>query len=161
MYNSEFICTYPFYDISLAEKNPISIKYAKDKEKENAKKNAKKKEQDDEDDDDDAIINDLDLSDYIYKSELLNAFYLEEYDEIINTRMNELYLVVTTHEHKEEILKCITKLMEKQMIDDMEIAFSFLFSYDYFHITHLCISDMLNGRTMKDNIDMLLLNISS
>jgi hypothetical protein len=43
-------------------------------------------------------------------------------------------------------------------------GFMILFSFDFFHITHLCICDILNeesfGTICKNNLDFLIKNIS-
>jgi hypothetical protein len=147
MYNSEFICTYPFYDNELAKNNPITIKYMQDKKTHGQELESQ-------------IIDDADIAEYIYKNELLHAFFLEDYSDTMNKKMQTLYNTVAGHENKEGFMSCIEKLMEIQQIDDTEIAFSFLFSYDYFHITHLCICDMLLNKPTKENTDMLLNNIT-
>jgi hypothetical protein len=147
MYNNEFICTYPFYDCELAKNNPITIKYMQDKKTEGQELEYQ-------------VVDELDIAEYIFKNELLHAFFLEDYSDIINEKMQTLYNTVVGHENKERFMTCIEKLMEIQQIDDAEIAFSFLFSYDYFHITHLCLCDMLSNKPTKENTDMLLNNIT-
>jgi hypothetical protein len=106
------------------------------------------------------VVDELDIAEYIFKNELLHAFFLEDYSDIINEKMQTLYNTVVGDENKEGFMTCIEKLMEIQQIDDAEIAFSFLFSYDYFHITHLCLCDMLSNKPTKENTDMLLNNIT-
>jgi len=147
MYNNEFICTYPFYDYELAKNNPITIKYMQDKKTEGQELEYQ-------------VVDELDIAEYIFKNELLHAFFLEDYSDIINEKMQTLYNTVVGDENKEGFMTCIEKLMEIQQIDDAEIAFSFLFSYDYFHITHLCLCDMLSNKPTKENTDMLLNNIT-
>jgi len=146
MYNNEFICTYPFYDSVLAKNNPTTIKYMQDKQTQGEELEYQ-------------VVDELDIAEYIYKNEFLHAFFLEDYSDIINENMQTLYKFVFEHENRKDFMSCIEKLMEIQQINDMEIAFSLLFSYDYFHVTHLCLCDMLSNKPTKENTDMLLKNI--
>ena len=76
MYNSTFICTYNFYDASLALTNPCS--------KALFKKNNKFHEEPESEL--------LEMADYLYKNELLSAFNLEEFDEKqVNSKIQNFF----------------------------------------------------------------------
>lgn len=90
----------------------------------------------------------------LYRQELLNIFYLEEFDDIlINKKMSALY---------EKIKECkeindIIKVWESEgSIDTVEVGLMILFSYDYMYLAHLCISEFLkNGKVNEYSIELL------
>jgi hypothetical protein len=138
-YNTEFLCTYMFYDLNLAKINPLSKKYMDCKKEQVVLRNYES------DSDEEDITNDQDSADYLYRNELLNAFNLTEYNDIIlNTKINELYKFLflddthldtnlDTHIDK---LKLIVSDLSEKYFNSMEAGFMMLFSYELFHITH-------------------------
>ena len=79
-----------------------------------------------------------DSSDILYKKEFLDVFNLETYDEkIINEELDNLY-----YKQKSaftEILKYISNNHKFPIELTPEQCFPFLFSWEYFYITHDCI----------------------
>jgi len=151
MYNNKLICTYIFYNKSLFEYNPISLNYIKERNIDN----------------DDIPDSDLQsFSDLLYRNELIEAFLLNDFDEtLINTKITELYnlinLELTDNHFKKEFKETLTILSSKFFSDDLFLGFISLFSYQLFHITHLCISDFLLTKTFnQNNIDFLKKNIN-
>jgi hypothetical protein len=152
MYHSQFFPTYMFYDKKLSELNPISQNYNKHKEE---------KKSYDEDDD----FN----SSYLYKSELLNAFHMETFDnDILNNKITELYNFLI---EKKESIDSVKKLLECAKIcshktlhhlDELS-GFTILFCYELFHITHICLTELFQEDyimnhhllCLEDNIKML------
>jgi len=146
MYNSTFICTYNFYDSSLALTNPCS--------KALFEKNPKFHEEPESEL--------LEMADYLYKNELLCAFNLEEFNEkLVNSRIQELYI---THfffndddgekkiKYKTGFKKIMKKASEKLLIDDEEVGFIMLFSYSYFHLTHLCLCEFFKDGDIREEL---------
>jgi len=133
-YNTEFLCTYMFYDLNLAKINPLSKKYIDCKKKQVVIRNY---ESDSYEED---LTNDQDSADYLYRNELLTAFNLTEYNDIIlNTKINELYkfLFIDTYlDTQIDQLKCIISDLSEKYFNSMEAGFMMLFSYELFHITH-------------------------
>lgn len=86
----------------------------------------------------------------LYRQELLNIFYLEEFDEsIINKRICELY---------EKIKECkeINDIIKVECKDSSMVGFMLLFSYDYMYLAHLCISEFLkNGKVSENSLELL------
>lgn len=76
----------------------------------------------------------------IYRQELLNIFGLEEFDELkIQQAINNLYNKLKFQQDFHSILEILS---EKYFLPK-EDSFVILFSFDYLHMTHLCICDYL------------------
>jgi len=166
-YNYQFVTTYTFYDKSLYLNNPISSRYCYEKEIESRESDETQPETESE-------TSDLDenfTSKYLYDNELLHAFNMENYDaNILSNKIFQLYYHLTSHR---ETYPDIHKLLE--IANDISIkniyksdpfnGFMILFSFDYFHITHLCLCDILNpdsfGTISKNNFDFLIKNINN
>lgn len=166
-YNYQFVTTYTFYDKSLYLNNPISSRYCYEKENESRESDETQPETESE-------TSDLDenfTSKYLYDNELLHAFNMENYDaNILSNKIFQLYYHLTSHR---ETYPDIHKLLE--IANDISIkhiyksdpfnGFMILFSFDYFHITHLCLCDILNpdsfGTISKNNFDFLIKNINN
>lgn len=146
MYNTEFICTYVLYNSSLNKFNPITSQYA------NTILNELK---------DDSESDLYEMSEIMYLEEILSAFCIERYDEKrINDTIHEVYQkTVNLDKHvdaNKTLLECIHILAAKFMSEDPLIGFTALFSYDYFHLTHLCLCDLFNDGNFKEaNINAL------
>jgi hypothetical protein len=133
MYNSKLICTYSYYDAYLRSCYHSNEKY------------------------DLTDVQDFeDLTEIIYKTELLNAFCVSSKDDelntidfsIINNKLMELY---SQMKRNEKIFNCIEKTMKKHFCEDLESGFIVLFSYDYFFLTHKCVCDFLNISDVSDS----------
>ena len=146
MYNSTFICTYNFYDASLALTNPCS--------------KALFEQTPDFHEEPESEL--LEMADYLYKNELLAAFNLQEFDEkLVNSKIQELYI---THfvfndndndkkvKSKTRLKKIMKKASEKLLIDDEEVGFIMLFSYSYFHLAHLCLCEFFKDGEVRDEL---------
>jgi hypothetical protein len=166
-YNYQFVTTYTFYDKLLYLNNPISSRYCYEKKNETRELDETQPETESE-------TSDLDenfTSKYLYDNELLHAFDMETYDaNILSNKIFQLYYHLTSHR---EAYPDIHKLLE--IANDISIkhiyksdpfnGFMILFSFDYFHITHLCLCDILNpdsfGTISKNNFDFLIKNINN
>lgn len=148
MYDTQFVCTYIFHDKSLAIHNPMAKKYFEDA----------MTDYDDDDDDEDTM-----MSEYLYKNELMYAFGLKDYnDKTINYIISELYKKMTIKfesmnpVYVQKFNECIQSLSGKMLSEDPFVGFTLLFSYHYFHMTHLCLCDIFNqGEFNKNNVDAL------
>jgi hypothetical protein len=181
MYNVNFICTYVFYDETLIYLNPISKKYIYDKTHgSRLNKNQQYNNLQDDNDFDENFIEDdnkiLDieelihsedskiLSDKLYREELLFAFQLDKYEDlVINTKITGLYNYIQNNLSNpqdkidfEDCLKVATTKYFQMGNIDLELGFVLLFSYNYFHIMHLCLIDFFkDGSFSKNNMDTL------
>ena len=111
-------------------------------------------------------------SDLCYKIQLLQAFNMVKYDEYIlqenikklyfllreNMELKEIYEILSKKNGQFEIIKelFLNNYTHDEMPDDIYYMFFFqiLFSYDYFDITHKCLSKYLN-KTLKNNTHSL------
>jgi hypothetical protein len=136
MYNSSFICTYNFYDISLAIVNPISISLIENNPHFHEEPESEL----------------LEMAEFLYKNELLTAFNLIDFDEKnINASIKNLYMVIICDDVCSQYFKNICKsVAAKVLSEDLEVGFTMLFSYSYFHLTHLCLCDFLNNKMIRE-----------
>ena len=169
LYNYQFVTTYTFYDKSLYLNNPISSQYCYEKEEKSIETDETQPETETV-----SVTSDLDenfTSKYLYDNELLHAFNMEIYDaNILSNKIFQLYYYLTSHR---EAYTDIHKLL--QIADNISMkyiyksdpfnGFMILFSFDYFHITHLCLCDILNpdsfGTISKNNLDFLIKNTNN
>jgi hypothetical protein len=122
MYNIDFICTYGYYDEEISKYCcPILDESILEKN-----------------DDSDEISN------CMYQANFLQSFGLFHYDdEAINKETNRLYkLLIENSEFKE----CMKKAANKYMSEDLYVGFMFLFSYEYFFLTHECICEFFKTK---------------
>jgi hypothetical protein len=93
------------------------------------------------------------VRDAIYRQELLNIFGLDEYNEKemnISLAISELYKKV---ENCYVLKECMLKLAGIYMTNNKEFGLMILYSYDYMHLTHICVSEFLeNGKICETNI---------
>jgi hypothetical protein len=135
MYNSQFVCTYSFYDPNLRTLYHTNERY-----------------------DLEDVEEFEELAELVYKTDLLRAmqFTVDEVESagenvcFNHDKLIELYDVVKVDVG---FMECIEKSKEKHLCEDSESGFITLFSYDYFFLTHKCICDIVNeGNVCSDNI---------
>jgi hypothetical protein len=126
-----------------------------------------------DDSDNDFDFNDLSdtfTSKYLYESEILHALNMNKYDEeITNTKMINLYNYICNMREinptAELFLSYAQKLSTTILLNDDEYSgFIMFFSYHFFHITHLCISNLLdldNQYISNTNIECFINTIES
>ena len=131
-YNSKFICTYNYYDPSLIntiEKSKLNLEDCEDLE---------------------------DMSEYLYKTELLQIFGCKEYDSsVIDGIISDLFMKLSL---PVEFTECMRIAASKFLSEDLEIGFTTLFSYNYMFLTHRCICDFLETVNMSDENVITLKN---
>jgi hypothetical protein len=168
-YNSQFVTTYSFYNKALYLNNPISCRYSYEKEKDCRESDQTQPETDSDTEPDDEDENFT--SKYLYDNELLHAFHMEKYDaNILSNRIFDLYTHLTSQKNTypdiQKLLQIANDMSMKYIFKSDEFnGFMILFSFDYFHITHLCICDILNedsfGNISTNNYEFLMKNINS
>jgi hypothetical protein len=138
MYNSQFVCTYSFYDAELRDSYHNDGRF-----------------------DLEDVEEFEELAELIYKTDLLRAlqFTVDEVESsgdnicFNNEKLFGLYDIVKIDV---EFMECIEKSKEKHACEDLETGFVTLFSYDYFFLTHKCICDIMNcGKVEEGNINQL------
>lgn len=164
MYNTEFICSYNLYNPVLNKANPIMNQYS-DTIMGEFKFDTEAELQE--------------MSEYVFQDELLSAFGIDDYDDkIIHDIITKLYdkianfsdedsVVIKRSEIMNQIpkfteksgldivlktkfLECVHTLSNRYSTEDPLFGFTTLFSYDYFHLTHLCLCDLLNDGNFKE-----------
>ena len=130
VYNSKHICTYQYYDSKFKDTIPSNFNI-------------------------DDVDECPDSADLIYKSDLLQAFNLDEYDDAkIEEEMKHIFDKL---KNNQKIVPCIKKMAERFLTNDIEFGLVLLFSYDNFCVTHLCIRDIIEkGDISEDNINLLV-----
>lgn len=91
------------------------------------------------------------ISDVVYREELLKVFGIEEYSETeLNNGIHELYDKI---KDCTELKECMTKLAAHFMSEDLELGLMILFAYDYMYLSHICICEYLEtGKITEKNI---------
>jgi len=112
------------------------------------------------DSDSDFDFNDLSdtiTSKYLYETEILHALNMNKYDEeITNTKMINLYNYICNMREINPTVSLFLSYAQKLsstilLSDDEYSGFIMFFSYHFFHITHLCISNLLDNNNENDN----------
>ena len=120
MYNCHVVITYNYYDKQFKENN----------EKQNI----------------DLTLIDCedmtdDISETLYRAELLGVFGLEEFDDkVINLEVMNLCSQLSSHT---EFAELMLKASAKMLSEDLCTGLMVLFSYDSFFLLHRCICDFL------------------
>jgi hypothetical protein len=127
MYNSQFICTYSFYDTALRNKYHSQDKFDLEDVEEFA-----------------------DFSDLIYQADLLKAFCYSS-AEVETGKIEFTLKMDLLMELYDKIiidpgfLHCVELAKTKHVCEDNKMGFTVMFSYDYFFLTHKCVSEFLNS----------------
>ena len=120
MYNCNVVITYNYYDKQFKENNE--------------KQNIDLDLIDQEDMTDD-------ISETLYRAELLGVFGLEEFDDkVINLEVMNLCNQLSAHT---EFSRLMLKAAAKMLTEDLCTGLMVLFSYDSFFLLHRCICDFL------------------
>jgi hypothetical protein len=97
------------------------------------------------------------IRDTIYRQELLNILGMEDYNEYeMNKTIHNLYNKV---KECRELKECMIKLASHFMSMDEEFGLMLLFSYDYMHLTHVCVCELLETGDISEKNILLLKNI--
>ena len=133
MYNCNVVITYNYYD----------NKFKKNNEKQNI----------------DLTLIDYedmtdDISETLYRAELLGVFGLEEFDDkIINLEVINLCSHLSIHI---EFVELMLKAAAKMLSEDLCTGLMVLFSYDSFFLLHRCICEYLKTDIISaENLDAL------
>ena len=95
-----------------------------------------------------------DISDALYRSELLGVFGLEEFDDkVINLEVMNLCTQLSAHT---EFAVLMLKAAAKMLSEDLCTGLMVLFSYDSFFLLHRCICQYLKtGIITAETLDAL------
>lgn len=106
---------------------------------------------------DEVDINNMDdISDDLYRSQFLQAFELTKWNEILINQKLEFLQTTLENNDKGKIILNTMKEYSQFPIDNAEIML--LCSYDYFHLFHNCIIELINDKCISDNTFNLLID---
>lgn len=91
----------------------------------------------------------------LYKEDLLNIFLIDFNDEmdVFTNVMNELYEKIKNYLPFKE---CMKNLAATIMSEDEQSGLLIMYSYDYMHISHKCVSEYLETGTLsQDNMKLI------
>jgi len=89
------------------------------------------------------------IRDAIYRQELLNILCIDEYNEIeINKALDELYEKI---KDCKELHDCALCVASRFLSDDAKLGLMILFSFDFMYVTHLCVSEYLDGLVITND----------
>lgn len=91
----------------------------------------------------------------LYKEDLINIFCMSENDDfcIFDNILCNLYQKIKNYKPLEE---CMIKASSYLLSENSELGLCILYSYDFMHITHLCVSEYLEtGSILQENIEIL------
>jgi hypothetical protein len=88
------------------------------------------------------------VRDAIYRQELLNILGMEDFNDTEMERaIHELFKKVREQQFLKE---CMIKLSGQFLNIDQEIGLMLMFSFDYMHSTHICISEFLDAGSISE-----------
>jgi hypothetical protein len=88
------------------------------------------------------------IRDSIYRQELLYILGMEDYNEReMNNSIDGLYKKI---KENGELKSCMLKLASHFMCDDEKLGLMILYSFDYMHLTHICISELLETNKISE-----------
>ena len=95
-----------------------------------------------------------DISETLYRAELLGVFGLEEFDDkVINLEVMNLCFQLSAHT---EFAALMLKAAAKMLSEDLCTGLMVLFSYDSFFLLHRCICEYLKTDIISaENLDAL------
>jgi hypothetical protein len=92
----------------------------------------------------------------LYKEDLLNIFFIDYDDDVdvFENAINELFEKISKCEELIQLMK--EKAESVLLSNEIKDGLAILYSYDYMHITHKCVSEYLEtGSISQENIDLL------
>ena len=94
----------------------------------------------------------------LYKQDMMFIFYQEEAefyaDETIHEAVGKLFAIVSKASIP-ELNSCMTKLASRVLSTQLELGFVMLYSYDYLHLIHPCIGELLETGNILKNKPLL------
>jgi hypothetical protein len=98
---------------------------------------------------------DYDLTDDLYRSQLLQAFNLNELD---SGYIDKLFIYLNKILMSNERGNIILTKMKNNTIYPIDDVLVLLFSYEYFHLFHDCLIDLINDNYISDEKFNLLIH---
>jgi hypothetical protein len=94
----------------------------------------------------------------LYKQDMMFIFYQEESefysDDTIHKAVGKLFAIVSKASIP-ELNSCMSKLASRILSTRLELGFVMLYSYDYLHLVHPCVSELLETGNILKNKHLL------
>ena len=94
----------------------------------------------------------------LYKQDMMFIFYQEEAEfyanDIIHEAVGKLFAIVSKASIP-ELNSSMTKLASRILSSRLELGFVMLYSYDYLHLVHPCVSELLETGNILKNKQLL------
>jgi hypothetical protein len=100
------------------------------------------------------------IRDILYKEDLLNIFSIDYYDDDFDVFTEIIPQLYSRIQECLPLKECMKKMAAKVMSEDLQTGLCILYSYDYMHIMHKCVSEYLEGGSLSEENMKLLDEIS-
>ena len=94
----------------------------------------------------------------LYKQDMMFIFYQEEAEFYANDTIHEAVgklFAIVSKAFIPELNSCMTKLASRILSTELELGFVMLYSYDYLHLVHPCVSELLETGNILKNKSLL------
>lgn len=99
---------------------------------------------------------DVDIESEMYRLDLLRIFKLDSYDDARIGKVFDNLLEIIRDTNNDMFMNCLEKAGKLFLSDDISIGMCVLYSYEYMHLTHICISELINnGIIQNDSVQHL------
>lgn len=103
------------------------------------------------------LLSDEDASDDKYRKELLLVFGMDVFEEDVMVKNIEKIGKDLNLRNSEQFVTLCIKSASKYLSEDFNMGLIILFSFDCFHMTHVCLQDLNSiGEIDKTNYNLLL-----
>ena len=94
----------------------------------------------------------------LYKQDMMFIFFQEEAefytDDTIHEAVGKLFAIVSGASIH-ELNSCMAKLASRVISSQLELGFMMLYSYDYLHLVHPCVSELLETGQISKHKSLL------
>lgn len=100
------------------------------------------------------------IRDILYKEDLLNIFSIDYYNDDYDIFTDIIPQLYSKIQECLPLTECMKKMAAKVMSEDLQTGLCILYSYDYMHIMHKCVSEYLDTSSLSEENMKLLEQIS-
>jgi len=96
------------------------------------------------------------IRDILYKEDLLNIFSIDYYNDDFDVFTEIIPQLYSKIQDSLPLIQCMKKMAAKVMSEDLLTGLCILYSYDYMHVMHKCVSEYLDtGLLSEENMKLL------
>jgi hypothetical protein len=96
------------------------------------------------------------IRDILYKEDLLNIFSIDYYNDDFDVFTEIIPQLYSKIQECLPLTECMKKMAAKVMSEDLQTGLCILYSYDYMHIMHKCVSEYLDTTSLSEENMKLL-----